>query len=74
MNLGHTTVHEAQGLNIASAFLSIRDVPRDKYDEYLLLGGEPRDSVSNARNLFDESNEEDRKWLKTARAYLGMRR
>lgn len=46
------------------------DAPRDKYVEYLLLGDEPRDSTSNTRNLFHDSNKEDRKWLRLARKHL----
>ena len=70
-NIDNVSKHEE--LDIVGAFLSHRDEPLDKYDEYLLLGEEPRDSVSNTRNLFHDTNKEDRKWLGLARKHLNTR-
>ena len=64
----HISKKEEQ--NTVGAFLPHRDEPTDKYDKYLLLGDEPRDLTSNARNLFDDTNKEDRKWLGLAREHL----
>ena len=47
-------------------FLSHPAELTDKYSEYLLEGPQPVVASSNPRNLFDDSNEEDRKWLKVA--------
>lgn len=55
-------------------FLSHPGEPIDTYSEYLLAGPQPPDESSNPRNLFDDSNRIDNKWLKSARDYLkGLR-
>jgi hypothetical protein len=55
-------------------FLSHVDEPIDKYDIYLHSGTKPRDPTSNARNIFDDSNIEDRKWFGAAKKYLSRAR
>lgn len=55
-------------------FLLHADEPRDKYYIYLHSGTEPRDLFSNARNMFDDSNIEDRKWFRIAKKYLSRNR
>ncbi len=57
-----------------AGFLSHKDEPNNKYNAYLAEGASPRDQFSNTRNLFDDSNREDQRWLKTAMDYLGRRR
>jgi hypothetical protein len=44
-----------------------------KYKAFLANGAKPNDNFSNPRNLFDDSNKEDRKWLTIARRYLSKR-
>lgn len=44
--------------------------PVDRYDEYLSRGKQVKESSSNPRNLFDDSNREDRNWLKIAKEFL----
>jgi hypothetical protein len=48
--------------------------PTDMYDIYLYSGEVPRDALSNARNIFDDSNIEDRKWFGAAKQYLSKAR
>lgn len=55
---------------ISVPFLIHPGEPIDTYSEYLSEGPQPTDESSNSRNLFDDSNRIDRKWLKSARAYL----
>jgi hypothetical protein len=56
--------------NKAINFLLHADEPRDKYDVYLHSAKDPKDPFRNTRNLFDDSNIEDRKWFKEAKDYL----
>lgn len=51
-------------------FLTHLGEPTDTYSEYLSEGPQPADESRNPRNLFDDSNRIDRKWLKSARTYL----
>lgn len=51
-------------------FLTNPGEPIDLYANYLSEGPQPADESSNPRNLFDDSNMIDRKWLKSARDYL----
>lgn len=51
-------------------FLTHPSEPMDKYSEYLAKGPLPPDEFRNPRNLFDDSNSIDKKWLKSAQAYL----
>lgn len=53
-----------------SHFLSHADEPIDRYSEYLSQGPQASDGRVNPRNLFDDSNKTDRKWLKNTREYL----
>jgi hypothetical protein len=51
-------------------FLSHLAEPVDKYAQYLSEGDQPVGGMDNPRNLFDDSNSEDKKWLKITRKYL----
>ena len=42
----------------------------NKYMEYLRKGSNTSDKTKNPRNLFDDLNRLDRKWLKQARKFL----
>lgn len=42
----------------------------DKYSDYLSEGIQPTGKRNNARNLFDDSNIEDTKWLKITQKHL----
>lgn len=53
-----------------SQFLSHPDEPLDNYSEYVNQGNPSADGFKNTRNLFDDSNIEDRKWLNTAREFI----
>lgn len=46
------------------------DVPRDKYDIYLSSGIEQADPLNNVRNIFAESNVEDRERFETVKEFL----
>ncbi len=47
-----------------------RSISVAKYKVYLALGAKPLSRSANPRNLFDDSNSEDKKWLELARRYL----
>ena len=51
-------------------FLTHPGKPIDRYAAHLSEGPEPTDKFHNSRNLFDDSNKEDGKWLISAREYL----
>lgn len=54
-----------------SSYSSISPEKRaDKYAKYLLDGPKPSDNLHNSRNLFDDTNSEDNKWLERTRLYL----
>jgi len=44
--------------------------PIGRYEEYLSRGKKTKVSSSNPRNLFDDSNRQDRNWLKIAQEFL----
>jgi hypothetical protein len=52
------------------SFSSMEQVPIDRYEEYLTLGNKSKNSSSDVRNLFDDSNKEDRNWLRIAKKFL----
>ena len=54
----------------SSLFLSHSGEPIDRYSEYLSRDSRSSGKSRNPRNLFDDSNRVDRKWLKIARARL----
>jgi hypothetical protein len=70
MYLGNKQSNQAVENEPVIHFLSHADEPRDRYDVYLHSGEEPRDPSNNARNIFDDSNIEDRKWFTAAKKYL----
>ncbi|MGI9027409.1 MAG: hypothetical protein ACR2FM_01005 [Candidatus Saccharimonadales bacterium] len=45
-----------------------------RYSKYLSQGDQPTDKRNNARNFFDDSNSEDKKWLKVTMEYLSRLR
>jgi hypothetical protein len=61
------TIHSIQ-------FLEYEYEPTDKYEDYLAHGARPKNHATNKRNLFDDSNSEDRKILKSVRMYLARSR
>jgi hypothetical protein len=70
MHLVNKQLHQAVQDEPVIDFLSLADEPRDRYDVYLNPGEEPRHRDNNARNIFDDSNIEDRKWFTAAKKYL----
>lgn len=54
--------------------LSYVEDPTDIYDIYLHSGAVPRDALSNERNIFADSNIEDRKWFEAAKQFLSVAR
>ncbi len=46
----------------------------EKYNEFLSTKGNPKDNASNPLNLFDESNIEDRAWVKLAKVYISRKK
>jgi hypothetical protein len=45
-----------------------------KYEEYLTKGDEPRDLKSSRRNLFHDSNLEDRKYFRATKKFWSKRK
>ncbi len=66
--------HKKNSLMNSMYFLAHGREPVDNYKEYLSYGVQPNDHFNNPRNLFDDSNSEDRKWLKITKAYLSRSR
>lgn len=46
---------------------------RDRYERYRTLGEKPKNHLSNYRNIFDESNYEDKRWLEKTLDYMAGR-
>lgn len=69
MDTGNIDSLENQQIN-SSQSLASPDEPDDNYSEYLSREPKPTDGLSNPRNLFDDSNSEDQKWLKSAMTFL----
>jgi hypothetical protein len=73
MYLGNKRSNKLTEKGRAIAFASDADEPTvktAKHEVYLHSGDELRDPSNNARNMFDDSNIEDRKWFGSAKKYL----
>ena len=51
-------------------YLTLSGEPADRYSEYLLKSHRAADGLRNPRNLFDDSNQLDRKWFKRTKDFL----
>lgn len=67
----NTVIRDAQAKLAAKVipFLTHPDEPENKYAEYLSQGPQSSDDT-NSRNLFADSNREDRQWFKLVRKHL----
>ncbi len=64
----------AVSINESILFLVHESEPNDRYENYLAQTIPPKakkDNFNNSLNFFDDSNREDRQWLKIARLSLG---
>jgi hypothetical protein len=59
-----------ESLVLSMDMLAGEPAPIDRYEEYLSRGIKSKNSSSDPRNLFDDSNREDRNWLKIAKKFL----
>ena len=69
MSLKTENTLENQHINSVS-FLAHPEEPIDRYAEYLTEMSDSISKLGHSSNLFDNSNETDRKWFKIARKYL----
>jgi hypothetical protein len=54
----------------SSYFLTHNTEQTDQFKDYNSQPDKSDDNTSNYRNLFDDTNSENKKWLKIARNYL----
>lgn len=57
-------------LDSSLSFSADATSPTDHYEEYLAEDSESKNRDSDPRNFFDDSNREDRNWLKIAKDFL----